>query len=50
MDWPEAFAILFGVLGFAAVLNGFPDIKIGGTHNYVDHNYFNDKKEEDEDA
>lgn len=38
MNWPEALAIFFGFCGMALLLHGFPDIKIGGKHEYHYHN------------
>ena len=38
MTWPGAFAILFGMVGFACWIHGFPNITIGGTHNNHYHN------------
>lgn len=43
--WPAAFAVVGGLFAFACMLNGFPNIKIGGKHEY--HNHY-DKKEDDE--
>ncbi len=42
MNWPGAFAILFGLIGVALIFHGFPNIRIGGT----DVNHYH--KEEDE--
>ena len=48
MNWPEAMTVFFGAIGFACILHGFPDIKIGGKHEYHEHNYY-DGTEEGED-
>lgn len=37
MTWPDAFAALFTLIGLSVLFHGFPDIKIGGKHNYY-HN------------
>lgn len=41
MNWAEAFAILFGLIGLSFIFHGFPNIKIGGTT----HNHYNKKEE-----
>lgn len=37
MNWPEAFSVLFALVGIALLFHGFPNIKIGGTHTTHEH-------------
>lgn len=47
MNWPGAFAILFLLIGFALILHGFPNFRIGGTDVNHYHNNQEDKDEEE---
>ena len=49
MTWSEAFGALFVLIGLAFIYNGFPNIKIGGTHNYYECKDPHENEEENED-
>lgn len=46
MNWPDAFAMLFALIGLSFIFHGFPDIKIGGTHTTHYHNNENENEEQ----
>ena len=38
MNWAESLSVFFAFLGLGILFHGFPDIKIGGKHEYHYHN------------
>ena len=45
MNWPEACATLFGLIGVALIFHGFPNINIG--NKYITHKHYHDGVEEE---